>query len=700
MDPNRPAFLDPLAPKIAPGLTALVLLNLAVGAAYAVTGYAGLQLAFVAHAATLFWPPSGIAFAALWLGGPRLAPAVLLAAFGLNLEVFGSPYPAVMVAVGNILPGLAARTALRRILTRFEGMGELPTVLAFILVACLGATVLSASVGALVVHLAAPSDPAVSSTWVIWWMGDAMGVLIAAPPLLLARRLLTQRPDLKGAAEAALFALLALITVAGLLLIRKPLWALELCKLSTFLLSLWAGARFGLLGPAAVTVVMAVGSVVATSLAVGPFAQGDFYDRFVLVHAYLFAEAAAGLLFAAALEDLKIAVRRERTARNAIQKAYSDRIALLNMLNHDVRTPLSGIMGVLQGLALTPLSPEQRQSIALGLRAGSSLTTLVNDLLDVTRVDAGRMRLGSAPFSPDECLRDLVDLARPSAEAKSLAMRLEIREPLPEAVLGDRTRLEQILGNLLTNAIAYTHAGEVRLQACWDAANSALIIDVMDTGPGLPGGLTPSAFNRQPPFTDPLSSGLGLGLHICSRLVDLMGGAVTYEGGPGRGSHFHLTLPFDRAPHLIDKSAFGEAQAALRSKILLVEDDEIAREASKAFLESLGHRVIAAGDGSGALELARETRLDLIIMDMHLGSSDASGVDLVQSVRAMPAPAGAVPLVALTGDDDPELAARLKAAGADEVWIKPLDLTRIVRLLKDCQKPRVAPARAPAAGIE
>jgi signal transduction histidine kinase/CheY-like chemotaxis protein len=653
-------------------------LNVLVALVYAISGYAGLRLAFIGEAVTLFWPPSGIAFAALWLGGFRLLPGVGLGALAINIVVFKNPSFAAAVALGNMLPPLVGVGALTHMMRRRLNEGELGRVLWFILIGVLGATTLSATIGTLAVTLSGQSGSAIQSTWLVWWMGDAMGVLIIAPPILLWRRILDTRITLGGVRDATAFAFGGLAIIAGLLLIRNPIWAVELCKLFTLLLSLWAGARFGLYGPAAMTVLMAAGAVGVTMEGVGPFKRDNFYDSFTLVHSYLFAEAVAGMLLAAALSDLRRSLRSETVLRAEAEAASANRIRLLTMISHDVRTPLGGMMGVLQTLEKAGLPTPQERLVRLGLRAGRTLTTLMTDILDVARTDAGRVVLEPENFDVRQSLQDLVDLGAESAAAKGLLLQLKVVGPSPPpAVLGDRARIEQLFGNLIANAISYTPAGSVTVNMAWRPDMlQKLCVEVLDTGPGIDPAWAPHMFDAfaLAPRPGNRSAGLGLGLHISWRLAQLMGGAIMYEPASSGGSRFSVTLPLVAVvlPLIADVSSDVDPP----QDILLVEDDDIAREVTGSLLESWGHKVVKVAGGEAAIFELGRARFDLVLMDIQLedGSGYGSGLDVTRRIRALPNAPVALSIIALTGDASEDFRAAYREAGIDGVLVKPLIL--------------------------
>jgi signal transduction histidine kinase len=620
--------------------------------------------------------------AAVWLGGLPLLPGIFLGAFVVNLVALGSPPLAALIATGNMLPSLIATLVLRAMLGRQKGgrqshAGELKRVLMFISVAVLGSTMASATVGTLAVYTIGHLARSPATTWLVWWMGDAMGVMIIAPPILLWRRLRDCAPDASAALAIAGLGLAGLAVIAALLLIERPIWAVELCKLFTLLLSLLAGARFGLNGPAWMTLLMAFGTVGVTVLGAGPFLRGDFYDSFAFVHSYLFAEAVTGMLLAAALADLRSTVQREKLARAAAESAAAERIRLLAMISHDVRTPLSGIMGALQTLANTEPTPHQDRLIGLGLRAGVTLTTLVADLLDAARADAGRISLDIAPFSPAQSLTDVVDMHRTAAATRHLTLALDGTGAIPALLLGDRIRFEQIIGNLLSNAVLYTETGGITVSAAWDGTQPCpLTITVTDTGPGLDPSRVPARFDASAviPKSGNRSAGLGVGLHICRRLVELMEGTLGCTPAPGGGTSVRVTLPL-RLSELASTLPPAAAPPEPPLRILLVEDDEIAGETTHALLQNRGHSVTLAADARTAMACAQTANFDVILLDIQLGGQGASGLDVVQHVRALPGPAAHTAVFALTGDGLDDHHAHCKAAGIDGLLLKPLILT-------------------------
>jgi CheY-like chemotaxis protein/anti-sigma regulatory factor (Ser/Thr protein kinase) len=332
----------------------------------------------------------------------------------------------------------------------------------------------------------------------------------------------------------------------------------------------------------------------------------------------------------------------------------------------------------LQTLANAKPTPEQDRLISLGLRAGANLTALVADLLDVARADAGRISLEIAPFSPAQSLADVVDMHRAAAGARQLSLELDSNAAIPALLLGDRIRFEQIIGNLLSNAVQYTVAGGATVRAAWDSGqHRSLVVSVTDTGPGIDPSRLPTRFDAGAvvPKSGNRSAGLGLGLHICRRLVELMDGTLEVTPAPGGGSLFHVALPLRLSEPARTRPAMArQDEPALR--ILLLEDDEIAGETTRALLQSHGHCVVLASDARTAMACAQDGCFEVILLDIQLAAPGSSGLDVVRHIRARPGPHALTPVFALTGDGLDDHHACYKAAGLDGLLLKPLVLDR------------------------
>lgn len=634
--------------------------------AYVATGHAGLKLGLAADHLPLIWLPSGIAFAAAWIGGVRMMPAVFVGALLVNFWAFGSWAPALIVAAANLLPAMLSA----RILLAWGASGRLNRAvfsdLAFVGVAVFAAPVLSAAVGAAVIAWLAAGGPAYpsASTFAAWWLADATGVLLMAPAILLSERWLAHRWTWRFAAVVAAFVIACVAMVLALAWLPGRPWVADFYKLSALMLSMAAVGRFGLHGGAAVNLLMALGACAVTVLGLGPFAGANPSQTLALLHAAIFAQTLTAQVSAAVIADLRRALSLERSARALAEAIAASRFRLMTMISHDVRTPLSGLVGVMQVLARSPHGPEQQRLIDLGLRAGRNLADLVTDILESARTDASAPVIRLTPFDPDSSLDELVRLQAPTALAKGLSLSYRRSDELPAWVAGDRLRFEQVVGNLVSNAVTHTPSGGIWIAAGWrSGARLPLQIDVRDTGPGLDPLTAPRMFEAfvQGPTAAALT-GFGLGLDICRRLTEAMGGEMTYARSNGE-SLFRVALPFPAS----EPPPLAMLAAPSRTlSILLVEDDPISREVTAALLRTVGHQVEAAADEDEAIACAASQVFDLILLDIDLGRG-GSGLALARRLRAELSVSSAI--VALTGSDVPASA----APDLDGVIVKPLD---------------------------
>ncbi|MDZ4370867.1 MAG: ATP-binding protein [Phenylobacterium sp.] len=370
---------------------------------------------------------------------------------------------------------------------------------------------------------------------------------------------------------------------------------------------------------------------------------------------------------------------RARVAQARAQAANQAKSDFLATMSHEIRTPLNSILGFAGLVADDPqLSAENRRRLELVGRAGRSLGDLVNDLLDFAKVEAGRLELSLSAVRPADLLRDAVAIVAPAAEAKGLELRIEIEalEDLPpHAALDlDESRLRQVLLNLLSNAVKFTAQGSVTARLVLGPQAGALRFEVRDTGIGISAEVQDRLFQR---FTQADSSisrrygGTGLGLAISRALVRQMGGDIGVESALGCGAVFWITLTAapsaaNAAPLPVEPSAERRAVA----RVLLVDDHPMNRELGEALLTLAGCEVSTAEGGEQAVDAARYGVFDLILMDVHM--PDMDGLAATRAIRALPGPAGQVPIVALTADVRPDQIAQYRAAGMGDHVAKPI----------------------------
>lgn len=689
--------------------------ELALGsvAVFLATAYAS-NLGITQTDVVALWPACGITLFLVWRLGWIAAPAIFIGhwAYGLGWLDYGNAVGSFGNALGALAGGLLLRQQLqpgpearvRNLIWLIAPANALQALVSMLI----GATELS-------LKLALPTDLTVA-LGLRWFLADFAGAILIAPFLfscaqwqLRPTRSFLRKPEFIAALLTCALVLISsglgtqtLSESARILLICAPVVYWLATRPQTF----ESVAALSLIGLVSLTVATQNLNIDDRALL-----ETQLFIVVFLASAFLLQELSRNqtalneqLANQSAALELRV---RERTAeleqaRARAEAADAAKSEFLANTSHEVRTPLNAILGMAEFLSQGPLTEEQQEQAQTIITAGRSLMTVLNDVIDLSKVEAGKLQISPLPASTAAFRQRIQSLWQPIADSKGLLLTVQTSARLPPALHMDELRLLQCTSNLVSNAIKFTSEGEVvvtidafsdevsdgvsngvRDNVCDASEHFTLSIEVRDTGIGMTADAQHKLFQ---PFEQLDSSitrrygGTGLGLTITRKLAQLMGGDVTVDSTPGAGTRFALKVRVEQAPDLSLATTDAVASVAptlpAGLRVLIVEDNRVNRAVARGHLKQLHCTFAEAENGAEALDQLAAEEFDLVLMDVHMPVMD--GIEAIRRIRASASPWAEVPVIALTADAMIDDRGRLLQLGMSGYASKPIHRERLI----------------------
>jgi signal transduction histidine kinase len=557
---------DPLRQRLSPIQVWILLCGLAAG--YVLAGKLGLQLAIFHPSATPLWPPTGISLAAFLLLGYWVWPAIFLGALVVNITTAGSIASSLAIATGNTFEGLVGAFLVNHLANGRKLFSQQGDTLKFVLLAALVSTTVSATFGVTSLSLGRYADwESYGAIWMTWWLGDAVGALIVTPAIMLWVSEPAQNWSRSRLLEIG-FSITLLCFVTWIVFQSSqartgPNYPLAFLTLSILI---WVAVRLGPRETVTAILLCAGIAIWGTLRGSGPFARINQHESLLLLQAFIAVIAVTALVLAVGvaerrrveqdLDELNQTLERRIQDRTSTLQATVEQLqefdrlksAFVGVVSHELRTPLTSIKSLSENLQeelAGPLNEKQKHYASRIQFNADRLTRMLNELLDLSKIEAGKMELRPMVLSLHDLLADLAEVFQPIAQRKPIMMDVAPMESLPK-IRADRDKLYEVLANLLENAIKFTPPGG-RVHVSAQVLDDRYIkMNVSDTGCGISEEHLPKIFDKfyRAQAGSGHVAGSGLGLAIAKGLIELHGGTVAVESTAGEGSHFSFTLPY------------------------------------------------------------------------------------------------------------------------------------------------------------
>lgn len=680
---------------------------------YFLSGQVGWLFPDVYYTITPLWLPGGVGLVILYFLGYRYFPAVWLGLYFLNSVHGGLGQGfALITCTGTTLATLTAAILLRNrdfhpALNRVRDL--FPLAFSIVILASL-----SALAGALAVFNFTDSDELeffqVFSTW---WVGEVIGgVIVGSLGFVWAKG----NPGFGRQRRLELAALVVgVIGISVLCFYNDNTDWIERFQLSfvVFPSLVWASLRFGPHGTTLVTLLIAVIALLGTVQGFGLFSFADASQNLFLLQSYLAVICMTGLVLSSASteqseneealrsanESLEKSIRSfSHTAREA-RKANQKKSEFLALMSHELRNPLNGVVGFTSLLMNTDLTRAQRDHIGMIHSSGETLLGMIDEILDFNRIETNRPELNESPFSMRRLIGEVADTFRFHSDRKSVALEVDYPEEVCDFVVGDHQRIRQILNNLVGNAVKFTEEGSVTIRVIGetgtDEESFRLRISIVDTGIGIEKEEAERLFA---PFSQANQTiagrfgGTGLGLVIAKNLSDALGGTITLESEPGKGTSFYFSIPlaYSAEEEVVDEEAKEHLHhPASRfpsldpQRVLIAEDNSTNQRVVQQLLERLGHESVVARDGREALDILKNGEFDLLLLDIRMPGIDGYAVARAVREGKCGLEKRSLPIIAVTAHAMAEDKEKTRNAGMNGHLTKPFDLEKLANALAD-----------------